>query len=149
MCFRSLYVETYHSKIRDKYTKKYVNIFFFSYIFNWKQDLFLKIFVRCDILNSTLKMFFKSSGMYLLSRKILIWIVNIKSQEKKVVKIFKFDAKKVKEILNLSIQFFIKSFQGLLLNNSTFSRKYIVKKNDILLAPGCFDLRIKEQNQTK
>lgn len=87
--------------------------------------------------------------MYLLSRKILIWIVNIKSQEKKVVKIFKFDAKKVKEILNLSIQFFIKSVQGLLLNNSTFSRKYIVKKNDILLAPGCFDLRIKEQNQTR
>lgn len=118
MCFRSLYVETYHSKIRGKYTQKYVNIFFFSYIFNWKQDLFLKIFVRCDILNSTLKMFFKS----------LIWIVNIKSQEKKVVKIFKFDAKKVKEILNLSIQFFIKSVQGLLLNNSTFSRKYIVKK---------------------
>lgn len=75
--------------------------------------------------------------MYLLSRKILIWIVNIKSQEKKVVKIFKFDSKKVKEILNLSIQVFIKSVQGLLLNNSTFSRKYIVKKNDILLAPGC------------
>lgn len=84
--------------------------------------------VRFDILNSTLKMFFKSSGMYLLSRKILIWIVNIKFQEKKVVKIVKFDAKKVKEILNLSIQVFIKSVQGLLLNNSTFSMKYIVKK---------------------
>lgn len=108
----------------------------------------MKIFLRCDILNSTLKMFFKSSGMYLLSRKILIWIVNIKSQEKKVVKIFKFDAKKVKEILNLSIQFFIKSVQGLLLNNSTFSRKYIVKKMTYFWHLGV-DLRIKEQNQTK
>lgn len=90
--------------------------------------IFEFFFVRFDILNSTLKMFFKNSGMYLLSQKILIWIVNIKFQEKKVVKIVKFDAKKVKEILYLSIQVYIKSFQGLLLNNSTFSMNYIVKK---------------------
>lgn len=84
--------------------------------------------------------------MYLLSRKILIWIVNIKSQEKRFVKIVKFDAKKVKEILNLSIQVFIKSVQGLLLNNSTFSRKYIVKKMTYFWHLGV-DLRVKEQNQ--
>lgn len=84
--------------------------------------------------------------MYLLSRKILIWIVNIKSQEKRFVKIVKFDVKKVKEILNLSIQVFIKSVQGLLLNNSTFSMKYIVKKMTYFWHLGV-DLRVKEQNQ--
>lgn len=120
---------------------------FYSHIFNWKQDVFLNFFfVRFDILNSTLKMFFKNSGMYLLSWKILIWIVNIKSQEKRFVKIVKFDAKKVKEILNLSIQVFIKSVQGLLLNNSTFSMKYIVKKMTYFWHLGV-DLRVKEQNQ--
>lgn len=82
--------------------------------------------------------------MYLLSRKILIWIVNIKSQEKKVVKIFKFDAKKVKEILNL-----YKISPGVTFKQFNIFKEIYSEKNDILLAPGCFDLRIKEQNQTK
>lgn len=87
--------------------------------------------------------------MYLLSRKILIWIVNIKSQEKKVVKIFKFDAKKVKEILNFINPVLYKISPGVTFKQFNIFKEIYSEKNDILLAPGCFDLRIKEQNQTK
>lgn len=74
--------------------------------------------------------------MYLLSRKILIWIVNIKSQEKKVVKIF------INPVL-------YKISPGVTFKQFNIFKEIYSEKNDILLAPGCFDLRIKEQNQTK
>ena len=106
---------------------KVCQLFFFPYIFHWKQDSYLKgflllFFVRCwrnfywlkkiqfAILTyiemvfwqlvckiwyfkHNTKIFFKCSSIYPFqypSWKILLWIVNIKSQELKAAKIFKY-----------------------------------------------------------
>lgn len=62
-------------------------------------------FVKYDISNTTQRLQYAN-------REILLWIVHIKSQKLNVGQLFKYDAKKTGDIINLSIQVSLKSTKG-------------------------------------